>query len=248
MVVGEFFHLFVIQAPKIVAEELKIAGSGLNIEIVEDLKPYKDRKVAILNACHTALVPVAYLSGIELVKDAVCDEDFAEFLHQLLEKEIIPNLDLPVQSLRDYAAAVIKRFKNPYIEHRLLDISLNSMAKFKNRLLPQFLKYCQKNNNVPALISLSLAALICFYRGERDDKTYHVQDDPKYLGLYKRLWSDSVNITPERTERIAKEVLGLEEHWGAKLSDIDGLKEKITKDILSIQTKGMRETLREYLG
>ncbi len=247
MVAGEFFHLFVIQAPESVAEELKIAGSGLNIEVVDDLKPYKDRKVAILNGCHTALVPIAYLCGFELVKDAVSDADLTEFLDRLLEREIIPYLGMSEKSLREYAANVIKRFKNPYIDHRLLDISLNSMAKFKTRILPQFLQYWRENNSIPPLMSLSLAALIRFYKGESGGNSYPLKDDKCFLEQYHDLWTDCTPMTQANAERIVEEILCLESHWGVMLSDIDGLRKKMANDLVSIDTKGMRATLREYL-
>ncbi len=113
MVTGEYFHLFIIQAPKSVGEELRLAGSGLNIEIVDDLKPYKERKVGILNGCHTSLAPIAHLCGIEFVKDATVDPLLERYLSKLLDDEIIPSLDMPVEELRPFADSVIGRFKIP---------------------------------------------------------------------------------------------------------------------------------------
>lgn len=247
MVTGEYFHLFVIQAPKNVGEELRLAGSGLNVEIVDDLKPYKERKVGILNGCHTALVPIAHLCGIELVKDAVSEPQLARYLELLLEKEIIPSLGMPPDYLQDYAASVIGRFKNPFIKHRLLDISLNSMTKFKTRLLPQFLHYSRDHGTAPPLMSLSLAALICFYRGEYKGNSYPLRDDQPFLDLYRELWSGDEALTLEAATGIARRVLGLEGHWGASLLSIDGLLEKTAADILSICDRGMDATLKGYL-
>lgn len=247
MVTGEYFHLFVIQAPKHVEEELRLAGSGLNIKVVDDLKPYKDRKVGILNGCHTALVPIAHLCRIDLVKDAVSDPDLAEFLAQLLNEEIIPYLGMPIDYLQEYAASVIGRFKNPFINHRLLDISLNSMTKFKTRLLPQFLQYCKEKNSIPPLMSLSFAALIYFYRGENDGIRYPVKDDTQFIELYRELWSNPAPLTMERADKIVRRILELEKHWGVSLINIEGLQEKMAIDLLAISSKGMYSTLKEYL-
>lgn len=246
MVTGEYFHLFVIQGPQFVADELKIAGSGLNIEIVDDLKPYKERKVGILNGSHTALVPVAYLSGIELVKDAVSEPLLEKYLAKLLDEEIIPSLGMPVDYLEEFAKSVIGRFKNPFINHKLLDISLNSMTKFKTRLLPQFLAYYKNNSSIPPLMSLSLAALICFYKGESNGKKHVLKDDQYLLDLYADLW-DSSELTQDRAKEIAGRVLELEDHWGISLLSLDGLLEKVAADIFSIMDNGMEETLKGYL-
>ncbi len=243
---GEYFHLFVIQGPAFVAKELKIEGSGLNIQIVDDLKPYKMRKVGILNGCHTSLVPIAYLCGIELVKHAVEDEKIAQFIEKLLSDEIIPNLGMSVDYLTEYASSVLDRFKNPYINHQLLAISLNSMTKYRTRVLPQFIEYTKKNGSIPPLMSLSLAALITFYRGNLNGKSYPVMDDRPFLDLYSELWTDEVK-TFEDARKIAHAILSLDEHWETSLTAIDGLEEKVASDIFSIITKGMHETLEAYL-
>lgn len=247
MVAGEYFHLFVIQAPKHLEDELKLAGSGLNIKVVDDLKPYKERKVGILNGCHTALTPIAHLCQIELVKEAVSDPDLAEFLAQLLDKEIIPYLNMPASYLQEYAATVIGRFKNPYINHRLLDISLNSMTKFKTRLLPQFLQYHKEKKSIPPLMSLSFAALVYFYKGENQGIQYPVKDDQRFLELYQDLWCDSEPLTIQRAEKISRTILGLEDHWSTSLLSIEGLPEKMATYLMAIDSKGMLATLKEHL-
>ncbi|MGL5723004.1 tagaturonate reductase, partial [Cetobacterium sp.] len=126
---GEYFYLFVIQGPKdILTKELKLEGLNLNILIVDDLKPYKMRKVGILNGAHTAMVPVAYLYGIDTVREAMENEDLRKFIESAIDEEIIPALDMDKKELEEFKDAVINRFKNPYVKHMLMDISLNSMA------------------------------------------------------------------------------------------------------------------------
>ena len=249
MVAGEYFHLFVIQAPPEVGDALKIAGSGLNIELVEDLKLYKERKVGILNGCHTALTPVAYLSGVELVKDALADPSLETFLEHLLDREIIPCLSLSADELQTFARSVIRRFKNPYIKHKLLDISLNSMTKFKTRILPQFIRYYRDHGTAPPLMTLALSALICFYRGNVEGRAYSLKDDPSFLDLYQNLWSqvDAGSFDLGAATAVAREILGLEEHWGVSLLSMDGVLDMTSSNIHSIVTKGMKETLKEHL-
>jgi tagaturonate reductase len=249
MVIGEYFHFFAIQAPKQVGEELKLDCSDLNIAIVDDLKPYKERKIGILNGCHTALAPVSLLCHIELVKDATTNPLLEQYLEKLLEKEIIPSLELPSDDLWKFAREVITRFKNPYIEHKLRDISKNSMTKFKTRLLPQLLRYYENNKRVPPFITLALAATICFYRGKLDDMTYPLTDDELFLDMYQDLW---FKIEPESFDlktatEIARQVLGQNQHWETKLLSLDGLLEQTAENVLSIVTKGMQKTLSEQL-
>ena len=254
---GEFFHLFVIQGPESLAEELRIDGSGLNIRMVEDLKPYKQRKVGILNGSHTALVPVGFLSGIDTVRGAVEDEQIQRFLDRLIQEEIIPNLGLPLDYAREFAASVIDRFKNPFVDHKLYSIALNSMTKFKTRVLPQFLEYARLNGTVPPLMTLSLAALISFYRGERTFKdingvtvseTYKLQDNPEFLSMYEDLWGNDWEPTRERIQRVVHHVLSLQDHWGTDLSAVSGLETAVTDHVAGILDEGMFGRLSKVLN
>lgn len=239
---SEYFHLFVIEGPAWLADRLRISGSGLDIRIVEDLMPYKQRKVGILNGAHTALVPVAYQCGIDLVRDAVADPLLERFLDSLIEDEIIPSLPLDPEYAREFASSVIARFKNPYIDHRLLDISLNSMTKFKTRLLPQLLRAVERTLTVPPLMAFSLAALIHFYRGERKEGVYELKDDPRFLELFRGLYADGSS-----EEQLTDAVLRLSDHWGRDLRELAGLAETVTAHLRAIRAQGMREALEEVI-
>lgn len=250
IVTGEFFHLFVIQGPLFVAEELKIQDSGLDIRIVEDLKPYKIRKVGILNGCHTALVPVAYLCGLDEVKESVEDADLSHFADELIQKEIIPSLGLPLDYAQEFAASVLDRFRNSFIKHQLISISLNSMTKFRTRLLPQFLNYYKTNGSLPKMMNLALAALICFYRGKRIVKgellNYETNDDQRFLNLFTDLWSSD----PENGEQaisLASQVLKMSDHWEADLLAVPNLARNTGRLIYGILNRGMRVVLEEEL-
>lgn len=97
--------------------------------IVDDIKPYKERKVAILNGAHTALVPVAFQAGLDTVGEAMNDAEICAFVEKAIYEEIIPVLDLPRDELESFASAVTGRFRNPYIKHQLLSIALNGMTR-----------------------------------------------------------------------------------------------------------------------
>ena len=157
-----------IQGPQQVADELRLNALPLNIRTVDDIKPWKEQKVAILNGAHTAMVPVARLSGPETVGEAMNDAEIASFVDALLRQEVIPTLDLPAEDLHRFADAVLGRFRNPFIRHQLSAIALNSMTKFRTRLLPQLLAGHQQTGQWPTRITFALAALLAYYRGERD--------------------------------------------------------------------------------
>ncbi|HDX2199122.1 TPA: tagaturonate reductase, partial [Escherichia coli] len=129
----------------------------------------------ILNGAHTALVPVAFQAGLDTVGEAMNDAEICAFVEKAIYEEIIPVLDLPRDELESFASAVTGRFRNPYIKHQLLSIALNGMTKFRTRILPQLLAGQKANGTLPARLTFALAALIAFYRGERNGETYPVQ-------------------------------------------------------------------------
>ena len=171
---SEFFHLWVIEADYDIEKELPFTAAGLNVIVTKDrLEMYRTRKVRILNGAHTSLVPYALLSGLETVGDCMKDATMREHLRKCVFDEIIPTLDLPREELLAYANDVLTRFENPYIKHYLADISLNSVSKFKVRVLPSILTYYERFGKLPETLTFAFAKLIAFYRTDRtrDDRT-----------------------------------------------------------------------------
>lgn len=162
---SEFFHLWVIETDYDLDKELPFSSSDLNVIITRDkLEMYRTRKVRILNGAHTSLVPYALLSGFDTVKSCIDDEGMREHVRKCVFDEIIPTLDLPKDELESYAASVIERFSNPYIKHYLSSIALNSVSKFKVRVLPSILEYIRRFGKTPKTLVFSLAKLIEFYK------------------------------------------------------------------------------------
>ena len=191
---GEVFAAWVIEGPQSIVKELGLDKVNLPIIVVDDHTPYKQRKVRILNGAHTSFVLGAYLKGFNIVRDCMNDDGVRGFMEETIYNEIIPTLSLPEQELKDFAHSVTERFKNPFIDHRLLDISLNSVSKWKARCLPSVKGYFEKFGKAPKNLSSSFRSLVEFYsRGEkwnadgnaleakRGDETYLVRDDKKVL-------------------------------------------------------------------
>ena len=168
---SEFFHLWVIETECDLESELPFSSADLNVIVTRDkLEMYRTRKVRILNGAHTSLVPYALLSGFDTVKSCIDDDVMREHVRKCVFDEIIPTLDLPKDELESYAQSVIERFGNPYIKHYLSSIALNSVSKFKVRVLPSILEYKKRYGKTPETLVFSLAKLIEFYKnGEPND-------------------------------------------------------------------------------
>jgi tagaturonate reductase len=235
LVTAEYFYLFVIQGPQWLASRLKLDSVKLNIRIVDDIKPYKEQKVSILNGAHTAMVPVAYLAGHRTVGEAMQDPAIAQFVNELLYQEVIPTLSLDKQQLQQFAADVLDRFRNPYIRHELLSIALNSLTKFKTRLLPQLLNYQQQFERAPTHIVFALAALIAFYRGEFDSQAIPLNDDAHLLARFEA-WRELYE-SDRRT--LVANVLAMDDHWGSDLNKIDGLTDLTCRYLTQILENGV---------
>ncbi|MFJ5408084.1 tagaturonate reductase [Pectobacterium punjabense] len=247
---AEHFYLFVIQGPQWLAEELRLNKLDLNVCIVDDIKPYKERKVAILNGAHTALVPVAFLAGLDTVGESMDDALIGKFVEKTIAEEIVPVLDLPHDELTSFAQAVLSRFRNPFIQHQLLSISLNGMTKFRTRILPQLLTYRERHGELPARLTFALAALIAFYRGERSGEgdalqTYPLQDDAHWLERYSSLWAGVKENTVSLAE-LVNVVLRDADHWEQDLTQVPGLAAQVTEQLQTIVERGMRAAVEGY--
>ncbi|MCI8697387.1 MAG: hypothetical protein HFH99_11520, partial [Lachnospiraceae bacterium] len=165
MVIGEPFALWVIESPADISGELPLPQAGLPVIFTENQKPYKQRKVRILNGAHTSFALASFLCGNDTVKESMEDGDIRDFMERTIFEEVIPTLALPEEELKGFARAVIERFENPYVRHALLSISLNSVSKWRARCLPSLLGYVERFGRIPQRLAFSLAALIAFYQG-----------------------------------------------------------------------------------
>lgn len=229
VVKAEPFHLWVIEAPEAVRAAFPAEQAGLQVKFVEDLTPYRTRKVRILNGAHTALVPVAYLQGLRTVRDAIEDEQTGKFIRETIFEEIIPTLDLPAEELEQFANDVIERFQNPFIRHELQSIALNSISKYNVRVLPSVLEYHARKGQLPQRLLQSLAALILFYKGELNGESLPLNDTPEVLDFFQKAWqSDSASAVVET-------VLSNQHLWGTDLTAIPGFAETVTKQVTALQ-------------
>jgi len=238
LVEGEQFHLWVIEGPKEVKEEFPAMQSGLNVVFTDNMEPYRTRKVRILNGAHTSLVPVGYLYGIEKVRESLEDPVVGAFLKNAIFNEICPTLDLPEKELIHFSNDVLDRFKNPYLDHALLSISLNSISKYKTRVLPSVLEFIKRKKTLPRHLLFSLAALIVFYKGERNGEPIELADDPKVLAFFESNWA-KVTGSKESITQMVNLVLSNSNFWDQDLTKIEGVQNEVISSLLLILDKGM---------
>lgn len=242
MVVGEIFHLWVIDGPKGLEAKLPAPKAGLNVLFVDSIKPYKERKVKILNGSHTCLVPVSYLAGIDTVRETIEDPQLGKFVKKFIFDEVVPTINIPRDQMESFANSVLERYLNPFVRHELMSIALNSVTKYKTRILPSVLQNTNDLKKMPKHALFSIAALMAFYRGKRGDEDIKLADDPWALELFAKLWSE-FDGTKEGCKKIASTVLGLENHWEIDLNTIEGVTDFVTDCLYEIVTKPMREAL-----
>jgi tagaturonate reductase len=221
VVQAEPFHLWVIDGPDFVREEFPLHTAGLDVQFVKDITPYRTRKVRILNGAHTSLVPVAYLAGFRTVRESVIDERVGSFMERVIFDEVIPTLDLPTEELKQFARDVLERFKNPYIRHELLSIALNSISKFKVRVLPSILEFVKRKGKLPENLVVSFAALLLFYKGKWNGESIPLDDSADVLQFFAEVWKQSAG-----NDHVSK-ILANTALWGEDLSSIEGLDSKI---------------------
>ncbi len=247
---GEIFAFWVIEGPESLKEELPFEKCELPIVITDNHKPYKERKVRILNGAHTSMVLGAYLAGMDIVRDCVNDEIICRYMEKTIYEEIIPFLSLPRKELMDFAKSVTERFGNPYINHELLSISLNSTSKWRTRVMPSLKAYVNGYGKLPKCIVASLAFYIAFYRvnkkieneyiGIRGTEEYKISDDKEVLEFFYEQRDTDFALLAER-------VLEKVEFWGENLTNIDGLTKNVAEWLELIEEKGCYEVMKQCI-
>lgn len=245
---AEPFGLWVIESQRDIRGELPLDAAGLPVIFTDNQKPYKQRKVRILNGAHTSFVPAAFLCGYDIVKNAMADPLIKRFILDTMHREVIPTLSLPRADLESFADAVISRFENPFIEHQLLSISLNSVSKWRARCMPSLLAYVEKEGILPAHLAFSLAALMALYSGYaiedgallcmRDGTPYKILDDEGVL----RFFLDTAKLPAQEQTRL---FLQNEAFWGQNLSSVSGLAQTVSSALEDIRRNGMKQALSE---
>ena len=219
---AEIFHLWVIQGSH--EDELPLQKAGFHVVWTDNVDPYKKRKVRILNGAHTSMVLGAHLYGLKTVGECLKDEKVSALLRKCIFGEIIPAIG-DTEDNRKFGEAVLERFSNPFIKHMLLSISLNSVSKFRARVLPTILEYRDMFGSCPQGLTFSLAALIAFYRTDDANDSQEIMDFMKTAPV--------------------EDILKREDYWGQDLSPLLG---DVKKWYELIETAGMSKAYDAVLS
>ncbi len=220
VVASELFHLFVIEANENLKASFSANKMGFNVIFTNDITPYRTRKVRILNGTHTCMVSVGLYNGLATVGEAITDKTVGNYIKNIVYNEIIPTINLPENELISFADEVFERFKNPTIVHKLTDISLNSISKYKVRVLPTVFDYYDKYNKLPNGLILALTHLIRNYLSDN----YVIKDNADVVLFFNNLKSSNLSET-----EIINKVLTHKSFWDSNLTEIPGLLDVVVK-------------------
>ena len=242
--VGEVFGIWVIEGPDGLEDRLPFKKAGVPVIVVPDVTPYKKRKVRILNGAHTGFVLGSYLAGYDIVRDCMHDETILGYMNKMLYDEVIPTLPLDKKDLEEFATAVQDRFNNPFVNHELMSISLNSTSKWRARNMPTFLDYVKEKKKLPVCLTTSFAAYIAFYSNDIQELTdkglvcrrpkgneYTVSDDRWVLEFFL----DHGNDSPED---LVHAVMTNKDMWGQDLTEVPGFEAEVIRILKQIRTEG----------
>ncbi|TKG95985.1 tagaturonate reductase [Puteibacter caeruleilacunae] len=245
--VGEYFHLWVIEAPEWVQKEFPADKAGLEVKFVEDMTSFREQKVRILNGAHTGSFAVSLLYGLETVREAIEHPVVGKFMNELVFDDILSILDGSKDYLEQFATKILERFYNPYIKHQWRSIALNSMSKWETRDLPSLLDFNKKYNQLPTHLVFSLAALIAYYKGELNGEKYELQDDQKHLDFMKSCW-ETCDRSKESTNALVKQVLAYKDNWNLDLNEVPGLTAQVSEYLYAIEQEGMQHAINLVLN
>lgn len=235
LVKAEAFLLFVIEGDKKLEEVLPLKKAGLNVIVTDDMQPYRERKVRLLNGPHTTMAPLALLAGVETVGDVMKDVDFLQFINDEMYDEISPMIALPKEELAMYVEAIKERFNNPFVRHELTSIALNSMSKCEYRLLPTIIQNIERTGKVPERITLAFSAWLYIY-GPYGQTAVEPQDTPDVMTALEKM---------KKSDDFVTAVLGYEAFWGCDLTKYPELVAQVKKNIDDIQEVGTRALVKK---
>lgn len=234
---AEPFGFWAIEGDDSLNDVLPFRKCGLPILVTPDITFYKKRKVWILNGSHTTICAAALLSGLETVGECMEDTDIFAFLNKTLYEEIIPSAPLPKEELLSFAEKVSDRFRNPFIRHMLMSISLNTTSKWKARVLPSVKHYFEKNGKVPQALLFGFTSNLMFGISGK----FEVKDDPEVLRFFREHREGNAS-------ELAKAYCSNVDFWGEDLSAIPGFTETVEKNIENIRSVGERAALKKILS
>lgn len=250
---AEPYLLWAIEASPEVKLKIKFVQTDERIIVTENIQPYRERKLRILNGSNTHVAGVGYLAGCNTTFDTMEDPLLARYTSDLILHEIVPTIQNTVPDAITFAHETMDRFRNPEIRYPLLQIALQYSSKMNGRNTETFFRYHQLTAQLPTLSCLGLASFFAFYTpagisstgyfGTRGTETYHYRDDHA-----EAICSKLINCkTSAEFSNAVTTILKNKSIFTKDLTEIPGLTELVTKQILDIRELGMNEVLKKTL-
>lgn len=240
VVKGEYFHVWAIGGDSSIKEKLPLDKAGLNVLFMDDIRPFRAKKVRVLNGAHTAMVPVALQLGCETVMDAFNTPEVEQFINRMVAEEVLPGIGEDPEELKAFAAKILERFYNPYLKHYLKDISLNSLSKWETRDFPTVADNYNKLGKQAKLTTFSLAALLVLYSGQ-SEVSFTPNDTPEFVQFIQSTFNK------EDIKGWVNGIINNDKIWTAPLKDLPGFADEVAVAVEAILSKGMKTAVTEVL-
>jgi tagaturonate reductase len=249
MIMSEVYRFWAIEsANEKVKQLLSFSVADIGVAIVPDITTFRELKLRLLNGSHTFSCGLAHLAGFDTVKEAMDDKPFSSFITNLMIKEIAPSIttkDLTIEDAKTFAGKVLDRYRNPYIEHHWLSITMQYSSKMRMRNESTIKKYISHFNTVPPYMALGFAGYLLFmksveeagnkYYGEANGKRYLINDDS--AAYYHELWLKN------NEETLVEKVLANEKLWGDDLSTIPDFVDAVKNNLKLLMSLGARKAM-----
>lgn len=251
MIGCELYRLWAIEEvdPRI-SDVLSFAKADSGVVITKNIEIFRELKLRLLNGSHTFSCGLAYLCGFLTVKEAMDNKLFSNYISRLMMQEIVPaivNEQVSDEMAKEFASRVLDRYRNPYLEHQWLSISVQYSSKMRMRSIPVITKYVRRFNTIPELMALGFAAFLLFMKVEKNadgnfsgyanNRSYRVTDEN--IASFAEKWSGS------DTTNFVKKILASDNLWVSDLSNLPGFADKVTAMIKSLETAGAMNILTE---
>ncbi len=256
LTIAEVYRLWAIQGTAATRARLSFAETDEGVIVTEDISPYRERKVRILNGAHTISVPTAYLAGEETVLDMMQNPDSGAFVEGVMLDEIVPTLDVDPQSAIDFAHEVLDRFRNPYLEHLLIDITFQESTKMRHRVVPSLLGHYEAHDTPPERICFGFASFLLFMRGQEqeEDTVYGIRGDERYpihddnAAYFMEQWADVHTGSRGDIRVFVDTVCSNEDLWGADLTDLPDFSKTVSNYLYRALDEGVASSLAEFVA
>jgi len=252
LTVSEVYRLFAVEGPKEkLLEKAPWLTADEGIIISADITPYRERKLRILNGGHTISVAAGFLCGLETVYECMEDEVMSAFISKAIHQEIVPTLEIDHEMATKFADDVLDRFRNPFLNHKLISITLQYTSKMNMRNGLTFQRYYDKHGQVPELMCAGFAAYLMFLRpvkkvdgkyfGEFQGQKYLINDDQ--ADYFYQLWIDADLNDPVLVNDLVDKVLLNQQLWEQDLKNLGDFAARVKHYLGEYIQQGVRNTL-----